>query len=374
MRMSALGRCKSIGAGGRVPGSHGRPGPRSAGVGTARSGPLSQWPADAGFLSWAGRQNAKASEPTGPPAQAGVRWSLRVYRGAGPVGLRRAAAAHGGRGIDGASFPGAPSRTRHSTQLPGIRHTEPNRHNHRKEYHVTFTPTAGTRAAEILDRPVTVNGLTVPNRIAMAPMTRQVSPDGLPGEDVASYYARRAAAGVGLIITEGTSPGHPSAGDNDRVPRFHGKEQPAGWAKVPSMRRPDGPTAGGVGERGQSLLAGHADVPQLRHDRAARRVHGVGGASTSAVSSARRLSFDLTLISPLLTRGAAFTAAAPTTTPAPRIPRTALFPASRTTCVTSVLSSSRASGLFPPPEYSTARGVWGRGAAPASVPGSSRPS
>jgi hypothetical protein len=33
IRMSALGRSGSIGAGGGVPGHHGRPGPRSAGVG-----------------------------------------------------------------------------------------------------------------------------------------------------------------------------------------------------------------------------------------------------------------------------------------------------------------------------------------------------
>ncbi|MFZ3565932.1 NADH:flavin oxidoreductase [Streptomyces sp. BH097] len=89
-----------------------------------------------------------------------------------------------------------------------------------------------SRAAEILSRPVALNGLTVPNRIAMAPMTRMFSPGGIPGEDVRSYYARRAAAGVGLIITEGTYVGHDSAGDSDRVPRFHGEEQLAGWARV----------------------------------------------------------------------------------------------------------------------------------------------
>jgi 2,4-dienoyl-CoA reductase-like NADH-dependent reductase (Old Yellow Enzyme family) len=66
----------------------------------------------------------------------------------------------------------------------------------------------------------------------MAPMTRQFSPGGVPGEDVASYYARRAAAGVGLIVTEGTYVGHESAGQSDRIPRFHGEEQLAGWAKV----------------------------------------------------------------------------------------------------------------------------------------------
>ncbi|MFJ6725992.1 NADH:flavin oxidoreductase [Streptomyces sp. NPDC091281] len=98
---------------------------------------------------------------------------------------------------------------------------------------MTATPTsAASRAAEILGRPVTLNGLTVPNRIAMAPMTRMFSPGGVPGEDVVSYYGRRAAAGVGLIVTEGTYVGHPSAGQSDRVPRFHGEEQLAGWAKV----------------------------------------------------------------------------------------------------------------------------------------------
>lgn len=89
-----------------------------------------------------------------------------------------------------------------------------------------------SRAADILSRPVTLNGLTVPNRIVMAPMTREFSPNGIPGEDVRSYYSRRAAAGVGLIVTEGTYVGHASAGGSGRVPRFHGEEQLAGWAKV----------------------------------------------------------------------------------------------------------------------------------------------
>lgn len=94
------------------------------------------------------------------------------------------------------------------------------------------SPETVARAAEVLSRPVSLNGLTVPNRIAMAPMTRMFSPGGVPGEDVVSYYSRRAAAGVGLIVTEGTYVGHESAGLSDRVPRFHGAEQLAGWAKV----------------------------------------------------------------------------------------------------------------------------------------------
>ncbi|SDL17309.1 NADH:flavin oxidoreductase [Streptomyces indicus] len=96
------------------------------------------------------------------------------------------------------------------------------------------TPPAGTpdRAAQVLSRPVRLNGLTVPNRVAMAPMTRMFSPGGIPTDDVVGYYARRADAGVGLIITEGTYVGHDSAGQSDSVPRFHGEEQLAGWKKV----------------------------------------------------------------------------------------------------------------------------------------------
>ncbi|MEV4034985.1 NADH:flavin oxidoreductase [Streptomyces umbrinus] len=119
---------------------------------------------------------------------------------------------------------------------------------------MTVAPSA-SRAAEILSRPVALNGLTVPNRIAMAPMTRQFSPGGVPGEDVASYYARRAAAGVGLIVTEGTYVGHESAGQSDDIPRFHGDEQLAGWAKVAEAVH----------------AAGGKIVPQLWHIGSVRR-------------------------------------------------------------------------------------------------------
>lgn len=89
-----------------------------------------------------------------------------------------------------------------------------------------------TRTAQTLDRPFGVGSLSLPNRIVMAPMTREFSPGGVPGADVAEYYARRAAAGVGLIITEGTYVDHASAGTSDRVPRFHGEDALEGWRKV----------------------------------------------------------------------------------------------------------------------------------------------
>ncbi|MFF1378463.1 NADH:flavin oxidoreductase [Streptomyces sp. NPDC058308] len=94
------------------------------------------------------------------------------------------------------------------------------------------TETTASRAANILGRPFDINGLSLRNRIAMAPMTREFSPDGVPGADVAEYYARRAAGGVGLIITEGTYVDHASAGSSHRVPHFHGDAALDGWRRV----------------------------------------------------------------------------------------------------------------------------------------------
>ena len=42
-----------------------------------------------------------------------------------------------------------------------------------------------------LFKPIKINNLVVPNRIAMAPMTRMMSPDGIPGQNVKDYYQRR---------------------------------------------------------------------------------------------------------------------------------------------------------------------------------------
>ena len=53
--------------------------------------------------------------------------------------------------------------------------------------------------------PLKLAGQTIKNRIAMAPLTRQMAEaDGTPTAEMAAYYARRARGGFGLIITEGT--------------------------------------------------------------------------------------------------------------------------------------------------------------------------
>ncbi len=80
--------------------------------------------------------------------------------------------------------------------------------------------------------PLAVGRLTLRNRIVMAPMTRQFSPGGVPGADVAAYYRRRAEGEAGLIITEGTGVDHPAALDSDRIPVMHGTAPLAGWRRV----------------------------------------------------------------------------------------------------------------------------------------------
>jgi 2,4-dienoyl-CoA reductase-like NADH-dependent reductase (Old Yellow Enzyme family) len=74
--------------------------------------------------------------------------------------------------------------------------------------------------------------LTVSNRFVMAPMTRRFSPGGIPGKAVAEYYARRAASGVGLIISEGTGVDRPGALNELDIPNLHSDAALAGWARV----------------------------------------------------------------------------------------------------------------------------------------------
>src|SRR3546814_15955620 len=61
---------------------------------------------------------------------------------------------------------------------------------------------------------------------------RSFSPNGVPTADVVEYYRRRAASGVGLIITEGTTVGHAAANGYPHVPRFYGEDALAGWKAV----------------------------------------------------------------------------------------------------------------------------------------------
>ena len=113
-------------------------------------------------------------------------------------------------------------------------------------------------------KPITVNKLTIPNRFAMAPMTRSKSPDGIPGDNVRDYYQRRAAGEVGLIITEGVEVSHPSSSGYPDVPGFRDKAD-EGWKKIVEAVHQEGakifPQLWHVGAFRKSGMAPDPDVP-----------------------------------------------------------------------------------------------------------------
>jgi N-ethylmaleimide reductase len=80
-----------------------------------------------------------------------------------------------------------------------------------------------------LFEPVRVQSWDLPNRLVMAPLTRNRAKGAVPGDLAVEYYAQRASAG--LIITEGTQPSAVGQGYLD-TPGIHTPEQVAGWRRV----------------------------------------------------------------------------------------------------------------------------------------------
>ncbi|MCM2459395.1 NADH:flavin oxidoreductase [Pseudomonas sp. CG7] len=117
---------------------------------------------------------------------------------------------------------------------------------------------------EPLFEPLQVGSLRLKNRVVMAPMTRNFCPDGVPGENVAAYYRRRAEGETGLIITEGVGVDHPGAlgeagiGESD-LPHLYGEAALAGWRQVVE----------------QVQVAGGKIFPQLWHQ-GVMRLQGTG--------------------------------------------------------------------------------------------------
>ena len=97
--------------------------------------------------------------------------------------------------------------------------------------------------------PFAIGRLRLKNRIAMAPMTRGFAPGGVPGDNVAAYYRRRAEGGTGLLLTEGTWIPHDGASNEPTSPDFHGEAALAGWRRVAE----------------EVHAAGAAIMPQLWH-------------------------------------------------------------------------------------------------------------
>jgi N-ethylmaleimide reductase len=88
---------------------------------------------------------------------------------------------------------------------------------------------ASSVTARTLFNPVQVGDMQLSNRVVMAPLTRNRSPNAIPPPMVATYYAQRATAG--LIISEATAITHQAQGYSD-VPGLYGSEQLEAWKTV----------------------------------------------------------------------------------------------------------------------------------------------
>jgi len=126
---------------------------------------------------------------------------------------------------------------------------------------------------QALFKPFQLGALQLSTRVVMAPMTRSFSPGGVPNSKVIEYYRRRAAAGVGLIITEGTVVGHQASNGYPNVPHFYGEAALAGWKKVVDAVHAEG---GKI-------------VPQLWHVGSVRRIGTEPDASVPAYGPMEKL-------------------------------------------------------------------------------------
>ena len=77
--------------------------------------------------------------------------------------------------------------------------------------------------------PARAGDIALANRIVLAPLTRNRSPNAIPPDIAVTYYAQRASAG--LLITEATAISQQGQGYSD-VPGLYGTEQLDSWKNV----------------------------------------------------------------------------------------------------------------------------------------------
>jgi 2,4-dienoyl-CoA reductase-like NADH-dependent reductase (Old Yellow Enzyme family) len=118
-----------------------------------------------------------------------------------------------------------------------------------------------------LFRSFRLRGLELPNRIVMAPMTRSRSPGGFPTDDNVAYYARRAAASVGLILSEGTLTRRRGASNDANVPLFWGDQALTGWQRViEAVHAAGGKMGPQLWHQGMSRKPGSGHFPEAPSD------------------------------------------------------------------------------------------------------------
>ena len=138
--------------------------------------------------------------------------------------------------IDGEQAP----ETMESPSLPTSHGEQANRVHRNKPGDESAVP----GMADLFDS-LDVGAWTLPNRLVMAPLTRNRAEGTVPGDLGVEYYSQRASAG--LIITEGSQPTAEGQGYLN-TPGFHSEEQLAGWrGPVPAL------PGGGPAEHGEEV-------------------------------------------------------------------------------------------------------------------------
>ncbi|ATL46197.1 alkene reductase [Chitinophaga caeni] len=129
-----------------------------------------------------------------------------------------------------------------------------------------------------LFNPYNDKGISLKNRIVMAPMTRARNPDGIPNQMNARYYAQR--AGSGLIITEGIAISDTAKGVM-YIPGLYTDPQVEGWKQVTAA----------VHAEGSKIFAQLWHVGRVSHT--SNQPGGIAPVSASDIPAANSMAWGL---------------------------------------------------------------------------------
>lgn len=87
--------------------------------------------------------------------------------------------------------------------------------------------------------PLTLRGITVPNRVVVAPMAQYMATDGLPGDWHLMHYGARAVGGAGLVYVEMTCTS-PHARITLGCPGIWNEAQEAAWKRIVDFAKANG--------------------------------------------------------------------------------------------------------------------------------------
>jgi len=134
------------------------------------------------------------------------------------------------------------------------------------------TANATNPEMEPLFAPFKIKGLELPNRVVMSPMSRYVSPGGIPPADFAAYHRRRAEGGVGLVMTGATGIARPASNNDPNLAVFHSEALPVWQDVVDSVHAASGKIglqlwhAGSVWNRDTDFRPGPIESPSGIND------------------------------------------------------------------------------------------------------------